>query len=141
MTKSFLTATALAALLGFSATAAVAQQSAPLEAPSIQKSAPAESGKADSGTLQNKSRSGGTLHQGAAAPSDNKAKRNTADRAADRKAKREAAAACASIKDKAAHEACVTDHVKNQSAKVPGTKGDLKATTPDKGKVSPRTGG
>jgi hypothetical protein len=141
MTKSFLTATAFAALLGFSATAAVAQQSAPLDAPTIQKSAPAESGKADSGTLQNKSRSGSTLHQGAAAPSDSKAKRNTTDRAADRKAKREAAAACASIKDKAAHEACVTDHVKNQSAKVPANKSDLKAATPDKGKTAPKTGG
>jgi hypothetical protein len=50
MTKSFLTATALAAVLGFGANVALAQQNAPVEAPAIQKS-----GKATSDTVQQKS--------------------------------------------------------------------------------------
>jgi hypothetical protein len=55
MTKSLLTATALAAVLGFGANVALAQQNAPVEAPAIQKSAPAQSGKATSDTVRQKS--------------------------------------------------------------------------------------
>lgn len=137
MMKPFLTATAFAALLGFGAGAAVAQQSAPqLEAPAIQKSAPAESGKAASdkaGTMRDKSMAPG--QQGSTAPVD-KTKRDAASaKPVDRKAKRAAAQACASIKDKPAHEACVTNHLKNQTAKTPS------AATPDKSKAAPRTGG
>jgi len=120
MTKSFLTATAIAALLGFGATAAVAQQNSPvLNAPAIEKAAPAQSGKAASGTVQHKSGS------------------TAAVKTSDQKAKRNAAAACGTIKDKAAHDACMTSHAKNQSAKTPA-----KAATPDKSKTTtPRVGG
>ena len=120
MTKSFLTATVIAALLGFGATAAVAQQNSPvLNAPAIEKAAPAQSGKAASGTVQHKSGS------------------TAAVKTSDQKAKRNAAAACGTIKDKAAHDACMTSHAKNQSAKTPA-----KAATPDKSKTTtPRVGG
>lgn len=103
MSKSFLTATALVALLGFGATAAMAQQSAPtLNAPAIEKAAPVQSGKSASGTVQNKS----------------------AVKTTDSKAKRDSAAACGTIKDKAAHDACMKSHAsgkasKSQSAKTP----------------------
>ena len=138
MTKSFLTATAFAALIGFGASTAVAQQSAPpLEAPAIEKSVPAESGKAASdqaGTLRNKS--GTSAQQDSTAPAD-KAKRDAAvAKRADSRAKRQAAKACAGVTDKSAHEACVTSHLKNQTAKTPSTK-----TAPDNNTVAPRTGG
>ncbi len=144
MTKSFLTATAFAALIGFAASGATAQQSAPpLEAPAIQKSAPVEPGKsAAPGTVQNKP--GSTMKQGATAPVDGKAKRDAAAaKPADRKAKRAAAQACATIKDKAAHDACLNAHAKNQPAKAPAAdKVDQKAATPEKTKpVTPRVGG
>ena len=69
MTKPLLTATALAAVLGFGANVALAQQNAPVEAPAIQKSAPAQSGKATSDTVQHKSHD-------AAAKTGHKAKRD-----------------------------------------------------------------
>lgn len=149
MTKSFLTATAFAALIGFAASGAMAQQSAPsLDAPAIQKSAPVESGKsgAASGTVQNKS--GTTMKQGVTAPVDGKTKRDAAAaKPTDRKANRDSAQACATIKDKAAHDACLNAHAKNdgaknQPAKTPaaGSVGQ-KAATPDKTKAAPRVGG
>lgn len=145
MTKSFITATAFAALIGFAASGAMAQQSAPsLDAPAIQKSAPVESGKsgAASGTVQNKS--GTTMKQGATAPLDGKAKRDAAAvKPADSKAKREAAQTCGTIKDKAAHDACLNAHAKNQPTKTPaaGTV-NQKAAAPEKAKpVTPRVGG
>lgn len=111
MSKSFLTATALVALLGFGASAAIAQQSAPvLQAPAIQKSAPVATGK-DSG------------------------------KAVDSKVRRDAVTTCGTIKDKAAHEACMTSRVKNKTAKTPAAKTDQKAATPDKTKAAPRVGG
>src|SRR5690349_14285379 len=80
MSKSFLTATALVALLGFGATAAMAQQTAPtLNAPAVEKAAPVQSGKSATGTVQNKS---------AVKTTDSKAKRDSA------------AASCKTIKDK-----------------------------------------
>lgn len=119
MTKSFLTATALVALLGFGATAAVAQQSAPsLNAPAIEKAAPVQSGKSATGTVQHKS--GNTA----------------AVKTSDSKAKRDAAAACGTVKDKAAHDACMTSHAKNKTPAV-----NQKAATPDKSKAAPRVGG
>lgn len=144
MTKSFITATAFAALIGFATSGAMAQQSAPsLGAPAIQKSAPVESGKsgAASGTVQNKS--GTPMNQGATAPVDGKAKRDaTAVKPADRKVNREAAQACTTIKDKAAHDACLNAHAKNQPAKAPTAgKVDQKAATPEKVKPAPRVGG
>ena len=111
MSKSFLTATALVALIGFGATAAFAQQSAPaLQAPAISKSAPVATGK-DSG------------------------------KTVDSKVKRDAAATCGTIKDKAAHDACMTSKAKNKTAKTPAVKSDQKAATPDKTKAAPRVGG
>lgn len=144
MNKSFLTATVFAALIGFAASGAMAQQSAPaLDAPAIQKSAPVESGKSGAapGTVQNKS--GSTMKQGATAPLDGKAKRDAATvKPADRKASREAAQACATIKDKAAHDACLNANAKNQPAKTPAAgKVDQKAATPEKVKPAPRVGG
>lgn len=149
MNKSFLTATAFAALIGFAASGAMAQQSAPaLDAPAIQKSVPVESGKSGAapGTVQNKS--GATTKQGATAPLDGKAKRDAATvKPADRKANRQAAQACATIKDKTAHDACLNAHAKNdgtknQPAKTPATGTvDQKAATPEKVKPAPRVGG
>jgi hypothetical protein len=150
MTKSFLTATAFAALIGFAASGAMAQQSAPsLDAPAIQKSAPVESGKSAApstvqkapGTVQNKS--GTTMKQGATAPVDGKSKRDAAAvKPADSKAKSEAAQACATIKDKAAQDACLNAQAKNQPAKTPAAgQVDQKAATPEKTKPAPRVGG
>lgn len=120
MKTSFLSATAFATLIGFGATAALAQQTAPtLNAPAVQKSAPVESGKTATG-----------------APADAKAKRDSAAKTTDGTARREAARACASVKDKAAHATCLTNH-----AKAPAGKADQKAATPDKTKSAPRTGG
>ena len=123
MTKSFLTATAIVALLGFGATAAVAQQSAPtLNAPAIEKAAPVQSGKSATGTMQHKSGNAAAV------------------KTSDQKAKRDSAAACGTIKDKAAQDACVNAHAKNQSAKTPAA--NQKAATPDKSKAAaPRVGG
>lgn len=116
MSKSFLTATALVALLGFGASAAIAQQSAPvLQAPAIQKSAPVAAGK-DSG-------------------------KTVGSKAVDGKVRRDAVTTCGTIKDKAAHEACMTSRVKNKTAKTPAAKTDQKAATPDKTKAAPRVGG
>ena len=116
MSKSFLTTTALVALLGFGANAAVAQQSAPvLQAPAITKSAPAVTGKDAGKAVDNK--------------------------AVDSKVKRDAAATCGTIKDKAAHDACMTSRAKNQTSKTPAVKSDQKSATPDKAKVAPRVGG
>lgn len=123
MSKSFLTATALVALLGFGATAAMAQQSAPtLNAPAVEKAAPVQSGKSASGTVQHKS--------------DKSAVKTT-----DSKAKRDSAAACATIKDKAAHESCMKSHASNkaakgQSAKTPAATPAGKTATP-----APKVGG
>ena len=123
MSKSFLTATALVALLGFGATAAMAQQSAPtLTAPAIEKAAPVQSGKSASGTMKSDSKS--------------------AVKTTDSKAKRDAAAACGTIKDKAAHDACVKSHAsgkatsKSQSAKTPAATPAGKTVTP-----APKVGG
>ena len=121
MSKSFLTATALVALLGFGATAAMAQQSAPtLNAPAVEKAAPVQSGKSANGTVQNKS---------AVKTTDSKAKRDSA------------AGACGTIKDKAAHEACMKSHASNkaakgQSAKTPAATPAGKTATP-----APKVGG
>ena len=121
MSKSFLTATALVALLGFGAPAAMAQQTAPtLNAPAVEKAAPVQSGKSASGTVQNKS---------AVKTTDSKAKRDSA------------AASCKTIKDKAAHDACMTSHAsnkasKNQSAKTPAAVPAGKTATP-----APKVGG
>lgn len=118
MMKPFLTATAFVALLGFGASAALAQQNtAPLEAPAIEKAAPMKSGKAAS------EKSGAATNKAVV----------------DSRAKREAARACADIKDKAAHESCVGNHLKNQTAKTPSGKSDT--TTPNSTKTVPRTGG
>ena len=152
MTKSFLTATAFAALLGFGANAAVAQQSAPkLEAPAIEKSAPAPSGKAAaerSGAAQNKP---AAPAQGATLPGDKAKRDSTAAKPADRRATRDAAQVCATIKDKTAQEACVKAHAQNsggsqnQSATSPAGKTDgQKDATPEKSPEkakTPRTGG
>lgn len=120
MSKSFLTATALVALLGFGASAAMAQQTAPtLNAPAIEKAAPVQSGKSATGTVQNKS----------------------AVKTTDSKAKSSSAASCATIKDKAAHDACMKSHAsnkasKNQSAKTPAAVPAGKTATP-----APKVGG
>jgi hypothetical protein len=142
MNKSFLTATAFAALIGFSSSGAMAQQSAPsLDAPAIQKSAPVESGKsgAASGTMQNKSST--TMKQGAAAPVDSKTKRD-ATATTQTKTNREAARACATVKDKASHDACVSSHTKNDALKNQPAKNSAAGTvSPDKTKPAPRVGG
>lgn len=124
MKTSFLTATAFAALIGFGATAAMAQQTAPtLNAPAIEKTAPVVSGKSATGV-----------------PADAKAKRDSAAaKPTDSKTKRAAVRACAGVKDKAAHDACLTNHAKN--VKTPAGKVDQKAATPDKTKSAPRVGG
>jgi len=122
MTKSFLTATAIVALFGFGATAAVAQQSAPtLNAPAIEKAAPVQSGKSATGTMQHKSGNAAAV------------------KTSDQKVKRDSAAACGTIKDKAANDACVKAHATNKSA-TPAA--NQKAATPDKSKAAaPRVGG
>lgn len=123
MTKSFLTATALVALLGFGVSGAMAQQSAPtLNAPAIEKTAPVVPGKTDAG------KSGAVQHKSGS---------TAAAKPIDSKAKRDAAAACATVKEKAAHDACMKAHASN--AKAPAA--NQKAATPDKSKVTPRVGG
>ncbi len=127
MSKSFLTATALVALLGFGATSAMAQQAAPtLNAPAVEKAAPVQSGKSATGTVK----------------SDSKA----ATKTTDSKAKRNSANACATIKDKAAHDSCMKSHAaskasKNQSSKTPAAAPAGKTVTPAPVTPAPKVGG
>lgn len=118
MTKSFLTATALVALLGFGATGALAQQTAPkLDTPVIQKSAPIDSGKVDSGkaasgVVKDKSKATTPNNVGTAKPAASTTKSS--------------AASCTGIKDKTAHDACMKSRAK--SSKAPAA--NQKATAP-----------
>lgn len=117
MNKPFITATAFAALLAFGASGAFAQQAAPkVEAPAIQKVAPVDSGKAATG--------------------------KSATKTSDSKVKREQANSCGTIKDKAAHDACLKANATNKKA---GKAKDQTAKTPAKAapdvKTAPRVGG
>lgn len=107
VSHSVLTATAIAALLGFGGTAALAQQSgAKLEPPAIEKAAPAVKvhGKAEA-------------QQSTAQPAATTAKRAAA-KAKSGATGKPAAAVCDTIKDDAAKAACLDAHVKNQAAKT-----------------------
>lgn len=128
MNKPFITATAFAALLAFGASGAFAQQAAPkVEAPAIQKVAPVDSGKAAGSGKANV----GKAETG-----------KTATKVSDGKVKREQTNSCGTIKDKAAHDACMKSHAANSKA---AKAKDQTAKTPAKAapdvKTAPRVGG